>query len=565
MGFEQLTQMGFIHEFMQVSEGPHSSKFCFVLGAGASKSSGIKMGQELVDLWEKELIERNNKDYMEWKEKLGITEDNKYGFYSQYYEKRYQKRPIDGLNFLEKMMEHVNPNVGYVVLSYLLTNTRHNVVITTNFDHLAEDAVNYYAQTLPLIIGHESLAHYITKQITRPTIIKIHRDLLFDPKNTVQDVEILHDAWKDSLNMIFSEYHPMFLGYAGNDNSLMDYLIENIEKFKTGEWKFPYWFLYQSEIPNRKVQKFLDGADGYCINCNGFDEVLCLLGAELGYKMPTEEEFFNDTRIRYRKLIDAFENILSYKTVSAKDGTQNSEIKVSPQTESLGQAMQKITSQRDFSSKYVTATTLHNQGNYTQALKLKRELVLEQPDNARYHNSLGITLCSLEMYEKAEEEQRKAVELEPDNAFYHSNLGDALYEQKKYKEAEEEQRKVIELDSNDPYYHSRLGDTLYRQKKYKEAESEKRRAIELDPDNVFNHYNLGHFLYEQKKYKEAEKEIRIAVGLVPKRAHYHFFLGEILQKQTKYKEAEEEIRKAIELDPDDDFYQSCLKNLFLEQ
>lgn len=54
--------MRFIQEFKQVSDGPHPSKFCFVLGAGASKSSGIK---------------------------TGITEENKYSYYSQYYEKRY--------------------------------------------------------------------------------------------------------------------------------------------------------------------------------------------------------------------------------------------------------------------------------------------------------------------------------------------------------------------------------------------------------------------------------------------------------------------------------------------
>lgn len=285
MNYEQLSQMGFIHEFRQVSHGPHPSKFCFVLGAGASKTSGIKMGQELIEIWEKELIERNKDDYEEWKNRRGITEENKYNFYSQYYEKRFSKRPIDGLNFLENMMEHVTPNVGYVVLSYILTKTVHNVVITTNFDHLVEDAVNYYTHELPLTIGHESLSLYISNQITRPTIIKIHRDLLFDPKNTTEEVEELHGAWDTPLNIIFSEYHPVFIGYAGNDNSLMNYLIKNKDKFQTGDWKFPYWTLYKTEVPNEKVKEFLEGTGGYCIRCNGFDELLCLLGAELGYKL----------------------------------------------------------------------------------------------------------------------------------------------------------------------------------------------------------------------------------------------------------------------------------------
>lgn len=52
------------------------------------------------------------------------------------------------------MMENVHPNVGYVVLAYLLVKTVHNVVITTNFDYLLEDALNYYEKSLPLVIGH---------------------------------------------------------------------------------------------------------------------------------------------------------------------------------------------------------------------------------------------------------------------------------------------------------------------------------------------------------------------------------------------------------------------------
>ena len=76
-----------------------------------------------------------------------------------------------------------------------------------------------------MIIGHETLAHYISRQINRPTIIKIHRDLLFDPKNTVEEVEVLHDNWKKALDNVFSDYHPIFIGYAGNDNSLMDFLV----------------------------------------------------------------------------------------------------------------------------------------------------------------------------------------------------------------------------------------------------------------------------------------------------------------------------------------------------
>ena len=68
MNYEELYLTGFIHEMADVSSGPHSRKFCFVLGAGASRTSGIKSGQELVNIWDKELKERNLDEYQRWKQ-----------------------------------------------------------------------------------------------------------------------------------------------------------------------------------------------------------------------------------------------------------------------------------------------------------------------------------------------------------------------------------------------------------------------------------------------------------------------------------------------------------------
>lgn len=187
MNCEELSLSGFVKEMQEVSNGPHPRRFCFVLGAGASKSSGIQSGQELVNIWENDLLERNKEAHLAWKERLKINDKNKYEFYSQYYERRF-KSAVDGYNYLEKLMESAKPSIGYVMLSYLLTHTKHNIVITTNFDHLIEDAINYYENTIPLVIGHESLSHYITKQINRPTIVKIHRDLLLALKTEHQNL-----------------------------------------------------------------------------------------------------------------------------------------------------------------------------------------------------------------------------------------------------------------------------------------------------------------------------------------------------------------------------------------
>ncbi len=561
MNYEELSISGFINEVKEVSSGPHPRKFCFLLGAGASISSGIKSEQELVNIWDRELEERNAKEHLKWKKALKITEENKYSFYSRFYEERFRRHPADGYNFLEKLMEHAKPSVGYVMLSYLLTKTKHNVVITTNFDHLTEDAVNYYAQIIPLVVGHESLAHYVNRQINRPTVIKIHRDLLFDPKNRTDELEELHENWKKALGEIFSEYHPIFIGYAGNDNSLMNFLLENSDRFREDEWSFPYWMLYGKEEADEKVLNFLTNAGGYLIRHNGFDEVMYLLGAAFSYKLQSREDFLGDAEKRYLELSNAIDKFTESsmkqqegnqinKTGEEQEENQTCEAgEEQKETMALEQAIEEVTSQTEQQRLYRQVVFLHNNGRYNEAWELEKRLVEMDPANSRYYYSLGVTLHELMYYEKAEREKRKAVELEPSNAGYHDSLGITLHEMKRYEEAEEEKRKATVLEPTNARYHEDLGITLHVLDRCEEAVKEKRKAVELEPMNAKYHDSLSVTLHKTERFEEAEEETRKAIALEPMNAFYHDSLSATLHKMGRHKEAEEEARKAIELDP----------------
>ena len=520
MSYEELSLKGFINEIKEVSSGPHPRKFCFVLGAGASISSGIKSRQELVTIWDRELQVRNEKAHVQWKKDLNITEDNKYSFYSKFYEKRFRRQPVDGYNYLEKLMEHAKPSIGYVILSYLLSKTRHNVVITTNFDHLTEDAVNYYEQKIPLVIGHESLAHYVTKQISRPTIIKIHRDLLLDPKNRTDELEMLHDNWKKALGEVFSEYHPIFIGYAGNDNSLMNFLHDNSKKFLKNEWLFPYWMIYNKDNAYGMVLDFLEETEGYLVKHNGFDEVMCFMGEAFDYKLPSKEAFLDDAEERFQMLSNSMDRFTEV-SLGGKEFEQGEKIENKAEEDrEISQVVEKITSQADQQRLYREAVVLHNGGGYEEAWEIEKQLVKMNAKNSRYYYIMGATLHAMERYEEAESESRKAVELEPENARYHDGLGVTLHEMERYEEAESEKRKSVELEPENARYHDSLGVTLHVMKRYEEAESEKRKSVELEPENAKYHDSLGATLHKMKRYEEAMKEIRKAIELDPENKKY---------------------------------------------
>ncbi|MDE7268242.1 MAG: tetratricopeptide repeat protein, partial [Lachnospiraceae bacterium] len=453
MSYEDLTLNGFLKEIKEVSDGPHPRKFCFVLGAGASKSSGIKSGQELVNIWEKDLLERNEKGHLEWKNKLGINDENKYEFYSQYYERRFRNID-DGYNYLEKLMESAKPSIGYVILSYIMTHTPHNIVITTNFDHLIEDAVNYYQNTIPLVIGHESLAHYVTKQINRPMIIKIHRDLLLDPKNRALELDALHDNWKEALRVVFSEYYPIFIGYAGNDRSLMDYLDKNSDIFSDKKGNFPYWMLYEDDKISGDVSKFLNASNGYLIKHNGFDKVLLRLGDMFGYRLPSEDAFISDAKIRYKKLSDAMDALIDDTSIDKKIMQEANDVVSDKANETLedDQTIQRVTSQAETQNLFGKAVGLVNEGKYQEAMEIFRDLIKREDQNARYYAWLGAALYKMKHYEEALKEMQRASELEPDDASYHNGLGATLHSLGRYEEALEEMRRASNLDPENEEY-----------------------------------------------------------------------------------------------------------------
>lgn len=557
MTIEELTLNGFIKEIKDVSYGPHSRKFCFVLGAGASKSSGIKSGQDLVEIWDKELEERNSQEHEKWKTERGINENNKASFYSEFYERRFKRQPADGYNYLEKLMGNAKPSIGYVMLAHLLTTTQHKVVITTNFDHLTEDAVNYYTEEIPLIIGHESLAHYVSHEINRPTIIKIHRDLLLDPKSKSEELKKLHDNWEKALETIFLQYHPIFIGYAGNDNSLMDFLIKNADKFEIGKWAFPYWLSYKTETISEKVVEFLEKSNGYLIKHDGFDDVLYLLGAEFDYKLPEKEKFLKDAEERFTELSDYVDEFT--ERIKAEKNIEQDEREIvvklnAPESVEIEQAIQKITGQSELQRMFRESVFLRNDGDYDTALALGYELIEKEPKNARYHNSLGDTLYYLRRYDEALLEKRIAVELEPNNAQYHDSVGDTLYRLERYQEALEEYQKVLELEPEMAFHHFDIGRTLQELGRNEEALNAIRKAIEIDGEYALFYSELSSVLQEEGKYQEALDASKKAIELAPDYAWYYCELGAILQELEQYQDALSAYQKAIELDPNDAWY-----------
>lgn len=269
-------------------------RYCFILGAGASKTSGIPTGEELAKQWHGEILEQCSKEEIkELKKRLGVRSTKPSSrAYFDLYAMRFFPDYQNGSAFLERTLERAQPSLGYYPLAALLANTRNNLVITTNFDSLVEDALFIYTDKRPIVISHELLAQYINFNTSRPIIAKLHRGLFFDPLNRAEQVNGLSKQWKDILREAFKRYTPVVIGYAGGDHSLMDFLKET-------ECLSGLYWCYRHDEPPEEIQKVVERHSGYFIPIEGFDEMMYLMGQRFGYTDPCEHiESAAEQRVR---------------------------------------------------------------------------------------------------------------------------------------------------------------------------------------------------------------------------------------------------------------------------
>ncbi len=541
---KQIHQNRLIRMFKDIKKNDSGeSRFCFLIGAGASKSSGIPTGWELSLEWYEELKndlsrdELSQKELSDWKKKIDFDEDRVGEFYSSLYKKRYETSPQLGYDKFKKIMEHVEPGLGYVILSQILANEKHNFVITTNFDYLIEDAVRMYTATKPFVAGHETLAEFVSSQTERPTIIKVHRDLFLHPLNDEKETEKLKDEWGRALKLIMKNFNLLVIGYGGNDGSLMDYL----KKIQSEDRKPIYWCIRDEKDLNDKVLGLLTEKD-FIVQIDGFDELMFDLNKALEYRVfenlesPENHPFVIAAKKRIATLNKKLQELLE---------NQKNKEHISKATKGIFTGAMKVIldaySEVDIDKKEVI---------YKKGLH-------DYPKNANLIGNYALFLSDIRKdYVEAEKYYIEAIALDPKNA---NNIGDyAVFLEairKDYDKAEEHYQKAITLAPEDADFIGNYANFLSNiRKDYDKAEENYKQAIALTPENADFIGNYALLLSDiRKDYDKAENNFQKAMTLDPKSANkvgnYAHHL--ILAKQD-FKNAEKYIDQAFEMaDPNE--------------
>ena len=154
--------------------------FALLLGSGASATSNVKTAEDLIGEWRRILYSRKKTEesYKNWVENQSwMNHDDEYSLlFESIYDEPSQRRV-----FIEECLKGTHPSWGYVYLTNLLANRYFDVVFTTNFDDLLNEACYLYSDGLRPIVGaHDSSIQGIRVTSRRPKIVKMHGEFMYD-------------------------------------------------------------------------------------------------------------------------------------------------------------------------------------------------------------------------------------------------------------------------------------------------------------------------------------------------------------------------------------------------
>ncbi|ERJ68939.1 tetratricopeptide repeat protein [Porphyromonas gingivalis] len=521
-----ITSRQLVRMLKDASGESKGTKFCFLIGAGASMSSGIPSGADLARKWIQEIEEDCGKDdFAKWKNKVGISEDNVGEFYPQIYEKRFGHIPESGYDCIRHYMEGKEPSLGYLILANIMVREKHNVVITTNFDNLLEDAIRTYTKEKPFIAGHEALAGYVPKRSDRPIILKVHRDLFFHPFSDREHTGTIQKAWEDILDRFLSDYFLIVLGYGGNDESLMDYFTSLNNR------KQIYWCVYNpgEEPPNQdsendlswrehlwgklssKARNILSPND-FLIAINGFDIFMYDCYAALGYKFLDGIEEIKRPNPMHELLEATYRRLENINT----QRKEISEIKRSLSRETSASYHNVLSGSLSYLFDANQETDIDKKD------KIYREGIAKYPQDANLLGDYANFLCDIRHdYDQAEMYYMQALEADPKSANKLGNYAIFLKDiRHDYDQAESYYKQALEADPKDA---NKLGNyAIFLEnirQDYDQAETYYKKALEADPKNANALGNYAVFLKNiRRDYDQAEAYYKRALEADSKNA-----------------------------------------------
>ena len=268
----------------------------------------------------------------------------------------------------------------------MLSKRFFDVVFTTNFDDLINEACYLYSEGLrPIVAAHDSAIQGIRVTAGRPKIIKLHGDFLYDNiKNTLAELETLESNTKRKLAQFAQEYGLVVLGYSGRDRSVMDtleLLLRDEDNYKQGV----YWCLKRGATISRRLESLIRRERVYLVEVDGFDEFTADLhkAADLALPKPIARPF-DMARDRARLFVDVDDSLKSHAVIGAH----------------VREVLDSISTHIPRLPPTVEAVRLSTRGEFEEAIPIWNRAFSEDPKNERIAYQYADALAGAGKYQE---------------------------------------------------------------------------------------------------------------------------------------------------------------------
>lgn len=306
-----------------------------------------------------------------------------------------------------------------------MNKTRHNLVLTTNFDRLTETALLFYQNIHARVIAHETMLDVVAIDDQHPSIAKVHRDMFFSPISTEDEVGALSGRWPEIIKGILSQYHVISIGYGGNDGGLMKVLSEALKENPNAQM---YWCHMDEQV--EKLQEFSPEAMSRVksVKIPSFDEMMYVLGQKLDYPRLSEQfiKIAEERKQGYEAQID--------KMVNKASKDVDNEV-----TDAISNLVAQTWWEVELEVKKVK--------DPDEKKKLYLAGIEKFPDSHELIGNYASFLKGIgKDYDEAERQHKKALEIDPDHANNNGNYANFLNDiRKDYDVAERHYKKALEI------------------------------------------------------------------------------------------------------------------------
>jgi len=146
---------------------------------------------------------------------------------------------------------------------------------------------------------------------------------------------------------------------------------------------------------------------------------------------------------------------------------------------------------------------LLEQNDYTEAAQVFTEIVDREPNNAKAHYYLGLSMKNLGDLAAAEAHYKLAINYDANLAAAHNNLGLLLLDKGDLVQAEAELKIYLQQRSDDAAAHYNYGLVLEEAGKVKKAQEYYETAAELDPEDPFPLLGMGDLARKKEQFSKA--------------------------------------------------------------